>query len=155
MFNFIKKKAIEKRVQDEILYEYVLDETEEGKKIKGLWAKAYALSSGDSDKVEPLYMQYRVQAIKDMFTSLEMMYTELPRAYLFKFISNGFKNLSEEKLAKVHEGKLKRQMNETRKEKETSYSTKVDKSSENQLKELRIKKSFFGIINVFCNYTYI
>lgn len=93
MFNLIKKKIIQNRLQDEILYEYVAEEIEENIKNKGLWAKAYAQSEGDLNKVEPLYMQYRVQAIKDVFTSLEIIYSELSRAYLFKFIANGFKDL--------------------------------------------------------------
>ena len=92
MFDYFKKKAIENRVNDEILYEYVTEELEKNIKIKGLWAKAYANSDGNDNKIEPLYMQYRVQSIKDIFSSLEIIYNELSRQKLFDFISNGFKS---------------------------------------------------------------
>lgn len=93
MFNYFKKKAIENRVNDEILYEYVTEELEKNIKVKGLWAKSYANSEGNDNKVEPLYMQYRVQAIKDEFSSLEIMYNELSRQKIFDFISSGFKDV--------------------------------------------------------------
>ena len=92
MFNYFKKIAITNRANDEILYEYVMDELENDFKVKGLWAKAYANSNGDDNKIEPLYMQLRVQAIKDIFTSIDITYDELSRKQLFEFIKNGFKN---------------------------------------------------------------
>jgi hypothetical protein len=92
MFDYFKKKAIKERTSDEILYEYVTEELEKNIKVKGLWAKAYANSDGNDNKIEPLYMQYRVQSIKDIFSSLEIMYNELSRQKLFDFISSGFKN---------------------------------------------------------------
>ena len=88
MFNWLKKQAIQKRVEDAILYEYVADELEDGIKIKGLWAKAYAQSGGDSDAVEPLYMQYRVQSIKDFFTAMKIAYEELPKSKISKYLDN-------------------------------------------------------------------
>ena len=113
MFNYFKKKAIESRVNDELLYEYVIDELEKNIKVKGLWAKAYANSDGNDNKIEPLYMQYRVQAIKDMFSSLEIIYDELPKQKLFDFISNGYnteklKKIEDEKLKKIEYEKLKK-----------------------------------------------
>jgi hypothetical protein len=92
MFNYFKKKAIENRINDEILYEYVIEELEKDIRFKGLWAKAYANSEGNENRIEPLYMQYRVQAIKDTLTSLDILYDELSRQSLFEFIANGFKN---------------------------------------------------------------
>jgi len=100
MFDYFKKKAIKNRVNDEILYEYVVEELEKDMKIKGLWAKAYANSDGNENKIKPLYMQYRVQSIKDIFTSLEIMYNELSRQKLFDFISNGFKE--EKTISPIH-----------------------------------------------------
>ena len=38
---------------------------QEGIKRDGLWAKALANSEGDEKKTKALYIQYRVQAIKD------------------------------------------------------------------------------------------
>lgn len=60
MFNFIKKAAISNRANETILYEYVLDELESGYKVRGLWAKALAISEGNENKATSLYMQYRV-----------------------------------------------------------------------------------------------
>lgn len=88
MFNFIKKKVIKNRVQDEILYEYVLNEMEQGIKIKGLWAKAFAHSSGNEGKTSALYMQYRVQSIKDYFTSLQISYEEMPKNKILETLIN-------------------------------------------------------------------
>ena len=103
MFNFFKKQAIVNRVNDEILYEYVLEELEGNIKKKGLWAKAYANSDGDDSKIEPLYMQYRVQAIKDVFTSLDIMYTELPRSTVFDLVKNNFENIKKPKVIQIKE----------------------------------------------------
>jgi len=94
MFNRFKKKLIEKRLKDEILFEYVLDELEDDIKVKGLWAKAYANSEGDKNKIEPLYMQYRVQSIKDIFTSIKIAYEELPKERISKIINNKSKKIS-------------------------------------------------------------
>jgi len=88
MFNFIKKSVIENRLQDELLYEYVMDELESDIKYKGLWAKAYSDSEGDSNKIEPLYMRYRVQAIKDIFTSLQIAYDKLPKEQIAEYLKN-------------------------------------------------------------------
>lgn len=84
MFNFIKKKLIINRTQDEILYEYVLDEMEAGIKVKGLWAKAIAHSDGIEAKVISIYMQFRVQDIKDQFTALQISYEEMSRNIGYK-----------------------------------------------------------------------
>lgn len=112
MFNYFKKIAITNRANDEILYEYVMNEIEDNYKVKGLWAKAYANSNGDDNKVEPLYMQLRVQAIKDKFTALEIAYDELSRKQLFELIKNGLKNSS--KNTQIDEEKLNiKQYNDT------------------------------------------
>lgn len=79
MFNFIKKAIISNRAEETILYEYVLDELEDGYKVRGLWAKALAMSEGDENKANALYMQYRVQNIKDFFLSLKIAYEELSK----------------------------------------------------------------------------
>lgn len=88
MFNFIKKHQIVNRIEDEILYEYIVDEMEAGTKLKGLWAKAYANSEGDNNKIEPLYMQYRVQSIKDYFETLKMAYQKLSKEKISEILNN-------------------------------------------------------------------
>ncbi len=90
MFNYFKKIAISNRVNDEFLYEYVLNEIETDTVAKGLWAKAIAHSEGNEKKVKPLYMQYRVQDIKDEFTKKNIAYEELKRDTLYKKISSIF-----------------------------------------------------------------
>jgi hypothetical protein len=88
MFNFLKKVAISNRAEEAILYEYVFDELEEGYKVKGLWAKAIAMSEGNENKAKSLYMQYRVQDIKDYFTSLKIAYEELSKTQIDKKLKN-------------------------------------------------------------------
>ena len=99
MFNYFKKNAISNRANDTVLYEYVMSEIENNFKIKGLWAKAYANSNGNDNKIEPLYMQFRVQSIKDKFTAIDIAYQELSRKKLFEFIGNGFKDSSKNYIA--------------------------------------------------------
>lgn len=93
MFNFIKKSIIANRAEETILYEYVLDEIEDGYKVRGLWAKSLAMSEGDENKAKSLYMQYRVQNIKDFFISLKIAYDELSKTQ----IRNKLSNLNNEK----------------------------------------------------------
>lgn len=92
MFNFIKKSIIANRAEETILYEYVLDELEDGYKVRGLWAKALAMSEGDENKATSLYMQYRVQNIKDFFVSLKIAYEELSKAQIKNQLINLVKN---------------------------------------------------------------
>ncbi len=93
MFKFIKKSIIANRAEETILYEYVLDEIEDGYKVRGLWAKSLAMSEGDENKAKSLYMQYRVQNIKDFFISLKIAYDELSKTQ----IRNKLSNLNNEK----------------------------------------------------------
>lgn len=90
MFDTIKKALIQNREDDALLYEYVLTEIENGIRIKGLWAKAIALSEGNENKIKPLYMQYRVQSIKDEFTKLNIAYKEMTKEPLFRKIAAVF-----------------------------------------------------------------
>jgi hypothetical protein len=90
MFDSIKKALIQNREDDALLYEYVLTEIENEVILKGLWAKAMALSEGNDNKIRPLYMQYRVQSIKDEFTKLNIAYKEMTRDPLFKKITAVF-----------------------------------------------------------------
>lgn len=94
MFNFIKKelkeatrRVIDSRDSDELLYEFVLNEFERGDIAKGLWGKALANSDGDSTKVESTYLKYRVQAIKDVLTKLELDYKGLSKQKFYQLIN--------------------------------------------------------------------
>ncbi|MDA7817238.1 hypothetical protein N9A28_03510 [Sulfurimonas sp.] len=92
MFNFAKKKIIENRENDDLLYEFVLTEIENKIIIKSLWAKAIAISEGIESKIEPLYMQYRVRNIKDQFIKLDIAFNDLKREALYSKIKSIFHN---------------------------------------------------------------
>lgn len=86
MFNYFKKAAISKRADDELLYEYVLNEIENDIFIKGLWAKALASSAGNNANAKSIYMQYRVQSIKDVFTAQKIAYNDLTKPKLLQYL---------------------------------------------------------------------
>ncbi len=122
MFDFFKKKVIQDRATDEVLYEYVLNEIEKGIKVRGLWAKAMANSDGIESKTQSIYMKYRVQSIKDAFTLLQIEYNNYSKNKLFAYISNELFNVAErrqeEQLQKdMHESWIDGEFNETYKEK--------------------------------------
>jgi len=50
---------------DDAIYEQVMLEIEEDRKVKSAWARALSQADGDKDKAEALYIQFRVKAIKD------------------------------------------------------------------------------------------
>ncbi len=88
MFDYFKKIAISNRTNDELLYEYVLEEMETGIIIKGLWGKSLANSNGNNAGAKSIYMKYRVQSIKDVFTAREIEYNELTKPKLFQYIQD-------------------------------------------------------------------
>lgn len=53
------------RLIEEQLYAQVAKELAENKQNVGIWAKAIAKSKGDEIKAKGLYIEYRVQSIKD------------------------------------------------------------------------------------------
>lgn len=109
MTDYFNKKEISQRAEDELLYEYVMEEMEqEPNFIKGLWAKAMAHSEGNNDKAKSLYMQYRVQSIKDDFKLLEIAYNELSKEKLWDTIKNSFGS-DEEKQKIKQEQKVKQE----------------------------------------------
>lgn len=52
-------------VDEDTIYEQVMLEIEEDRKVKSTWAKALAQSDGDREKTEALYIKLRVQNIID------------------------------------------------------------------------------------------
>lgn len=75
--------------KDTILYEYVMEEIEKNDLQKGLWAKALALSEGNNDKAKSLYMQYRVQAIKEELNRLHIDPSSLSPQRIWHILANG------------------------------------------------------------------
>jgi len=88
MFDYFKKIAISNRADDELLYEFVLNEIENGVVSRGLWGKALANSSGNDANAKSIYMRYRVQSIKDVFTAQKIAYKELSKPKLFQYIQD-------------------------------------------------------------------
>ena len=65
MFDKLRRNSAAKRLIEEQLYEKVVVELSNGEKRDGLWAKALVDSKGADEKAKALYIQYRVQSIKD------------------------------------------------------------------------------------------
>ncbi|GAD78643.1 MULTISPECIES: hypothetical protein [Vibrio] len=62
---FTKNRSSKKRIIEEWVYDLVADELEIGEIRKGLWTKAKALSEGNMDKCESIYIQLRATSIVD------------------------------------------------------------------------------------------
>ena len=60
-----KQSDILGRLVEERIYEQVLREIESGIRRDGLWAKALQKSRGNEQEAKALYIEYRVQSIKD------------------------------------------------------------------------------------------
>lgn len=65
LFEKFRRKSAAARLQEEQLYEQVIEELSKDEKRPGLWAKALADCDGSEQKAESLYIRYRVQSIKD------------------------------------------------------------------------------------------
>jgi len=71
LFEKFRRKSAAARLQEEQLYEQVIQELSQGEKRAGLWAKALADSDGSEQRAESLYIRYRVQSIKDEIDIME------------------------------------------------------------------------------------
>lgn len=91
MFEYFKNSEKSLNIDEDILYEYVLDEMQFGKPRKGLLTKAVLESNGDDDKAKSLYLQYRVVGIKKEIEELEINIHKIDKAELFLLIENDFK----------------------------------------------------------------
>lgn len=56
-------KIINLEINEDEIYEKIMIEIEEDKKIKSTWAKALAQSDGDDKKAESLYIKFRFEAL--------------------------------------------------------------------------------------------
>lgn len=65
LFGKSRKNAASARASEEQLYEQVYAELSQGQRRGGLWAKALSKGGGSEEKASALYIQYRVQSIKD------------------------------------------------------------------------------------------
>jgi len=130
-----EKETIEKNKFEEIVG--IKKATKEEKKIKeeveeGINNETTVIDKKiKSNKIEPLYMQYRVQSIKDVFSSMEILYNELSRCRLFDFIANGFKSNDIVELKLSNKEILERKYSINRKEKEFMEKYGCDVESSN------------------------
>ena len=67
LFDKFKTSTAIDRLSEEKLYEQVAQELKAGKKREGIWVKAMAKSGGDLNKAESMYIELRVQAIRDEY----------------------------------------------------------------------------------------
>ena len=61
----IRKAAAAGRLVEEQMYEYVARELQAGMRRQGLWVKAIEKGLGDEGKAKALYIQYRIQSLRD------------------------------------------------------------------------------------------
>ncbi len=55
----------EERLEEEKLYEFVINELKSGERREGLWTKAMVQASGDEKQIEKDYIKLRVQSLID------------------------------------------------------------------------------------------
>jgi hypothetical protein len=75
IFKGIKTKNALSRLQEEQLYEFILNEMEANIIRKGLMAKAIAQSEGDEGKSKAAYIKLRLQSLIDENTVMEAIQT--------------------------------------------------------------------------------
>jgi len=74
MTDYFNKKEISQRAKDELLYEYVTEELEQTPNY---------IKESFAEGEKALYMQTRIQSIKDDFKLLEIDYIELSKEKLW------------------------------------------------------------------------
>ena len=81
-----KRKAettfAESRLEEELMYKHAFREMNAGLIREGLYAKALAKNSGDEEQTKSLYLEFRVQSIKDELKG--MSYAEYMAAITYK-----------------------------------------------------------------------
>lgn len=92
MLGYSKKDKNSTTTNEDIIYEYVLDEMEHKTPNKGILTKAVLESSGDDDKAKALYLKYRVESIEKDITALEIDIRKYSKEQLFSYIDQDFKN---------------------------------------------------------------
>lgn len=60
-----KNENLSTKITEDKIYEKIMIEIEEDKKVKSTWAKALAQSDGDKDKAESIYIKFRFVEIKN------------------------------------------------------------------------------------------
>jgi hypothetical protein len=71
LFSGFKTKFALSRLEEERLYEFILNEIESGNVRKGLMAKAISLADGNENKIQAEYIKLRLQSLIDENTVFE------------------------------------------------------------------------------------
>ena len=71
LFSGFKTKFALSRLEEERLYEFILNEIESGNVRKGLMAKAISLANGNENKIQAEYIKLRLQSLIDENTVFE------------------------------------------------------------------------------------
>lgn len=79
MFKKYKLNRAISRVVEDKLYEMALEEVENDILIKGAWARALSQSDGIDAKAKSIYLQYRVEAMKNEAQIMESVLEELSK----------------------------------------------------------------------------
>jgi len=80
-------RAISRLVEDK-LYEMALVEVENNILVKGAWARALSQSDGIDAKAKSIYLQYRVEAMKNEAQIMESVLEELNKVEKYQIIEN-------------------------------------------------------------------
>ena len=64
LLEFLKNRSYETSKQEELLYEFVATELEQGSLSKGLWTKALAETGFDDARARALYIKMRVASLQ-------------------------------------------------------------------------------------------
>ena len=87
--NFKHNSAVD-RLNEERIYEIVINEIKSGKRREGIWGQALEKANGDLKKTEANYIKLRVQSLKDELEIQKQEETDR------QIIEEGFQNLAKE-----------------------------------------------------------
>lgn len=96
MFEKFKLGRALDRLVEEKLFELAFDEIEEGNIRRGIWAKAIANSDGNDGKTRSLYVQMRVDAMKDEARVVNAIIKELQQNDHLNQSSNNITKLNQQ-----------------------------------------------------------
>ena len=88
--NFKHNSAVD-RLNEERIYEIVINEIKSGKRREGIWGQALEKANGDLKKTEANYIKLRVQSLKDEFEIQKQENADR------QIIEEEFQNLAKEK----------------------------------------------------------
>ena len=128
IFDKYKQQSALNRLQEERLYEFVLEEIGNNEAKPGLYAQALVAAEGDEKKAHAAYIKLRVQSLKDEFT-IEQLIDEV-----YRQTQASIKKVAKSKKSKSSE------------ENPGSYESRVNRQEDFTLKPVDTKKgsSFWG-----------